>query len=180
MERVIKLQCFEYLVKKLIDWYIEVSGNQDIIYAAFTRLKLQKLLFLSAAINASEDNNDLLSVFGDFYAMQYGPVESDIYNAMMNNEFTKLSFSERCMVVQNDISGVGQDIDATIVAMIDNAIIQLRKKNERLIKYPAFKLVEITHKWKSWQDAYDIANALGNGSEKMLVNNICRDTKYFE
>ncbi len=179
MERNKKLLCFEYLVKKFIDWYKDASGNQDIIYATFTRLKLQKLLFLSAAINASKDNCDLLSVFSDFYAMQYGPVESDIYNAMMNNEFTKLSFSERYMVVQSDMSGISQDIDATIVGMIDNAIIQLRSKNEQLIKYPAFKLVEITHKWKSWQNAIDIAKVLGNGSEKMSVNDICCDTKYF-
>lgn len=171
MERNKKLQIFEYLVKRFIDWYKDINNNSDIIYAEFTRLKLQKLLFLSAAINATESNSDLLSVFSNFYAMQYGPVESDIYNAMMNDEFTKLSFSERYMIVQSDMAGIEQGID--------NAIIQLRSKNEQLINYPAFKLVEITHKWKSWQDAYDIANALGNGSERMLVDNICCDTKYF-
>ena len=179
MERNKKLKCFEYLVRKWIEWYKNVSNNHDISDAEFTRLKLQKLLFLSSAINATKDNEDLLSVFNDFYAMQYGPVESEIYNAMMKNEFTKLSFTERCMIVQGDITGIEQDIDKSIVEMIDNAIIQLISRNEQLIKYPAFKLVEITHKWKSWQDAYDIANALGNGSERMLVNNILCDTKYF-
>lgn len=179
MNRVKKMQHFEYLVEKFIDWYKEVSTNKDISYAAFTRLKLQKLLFLSSAINASKDNPDLLSIFDNFYAMQYGPVESDIYNAMMNDEFTKLSFSEKYMKVKEDITNISPKLDKNIVKMIDNAINQLRLQNDQLIKYPAFQLVEITHKWKSWQNAIDIAVALDNGSEKMLVDNICRDTKYF-
>lgn len=179
MEKNKKLRHFEYLVKKFIDWYEEVSTNKDISYAAFTRLKLQKLLFLSSAINASKDNPDLLSVFDNFYAMQYGPVESDIYNAMMNDEFTKLSFSERYMKVKEDITHILQELDEDIVKMIDEAIYQLRLQNDQLIEYPAFQLVEITHKWKSWQNAIDIAVVLNNGSERMLVDNICRDTKYF-
>jgi len=179
MERSKKLQYFEYLVKKYIDWYKDISNGLEIHSAAFTRLKLQKLLFLSAAINAVENNIGLLSVFDDFYAMQYGPVESDIYNAMMNNEFTTLSFFERYMTVTGDMSNIVQGLDDSIVTMIDEAITQLKSQNNQLITFPAYKLVEITHKWKSWQNAIDIATALGNGSEKMSVKDICRDTKYF-
>lgn len=179
MKKNKKLKYFEYLVKKLIEWYKDVCNNKDISYAAFTRLKLQKLLFLASAINACENNSGLLSIFDDFYAMQYGPVESDIYNAMMNDKFDKLSFSERYMIIQEDITNISQGLDENIIKKIDDAIYQLRLQNDQLIKYPAFKLVDITHKWKSWQNAIDIATALGNGSEKMPINDIRLDAKYF-
>lgn len=174
-----KLQYFEYLANKLIIWYAEINGNFDSDFHTFTRIKVQKLLFLAATINVTQANKDLLSVFDNFYAMQYGPVEIDIYDAMVNNRFSHISFTERHMKVRGNLSNIVNDLDNMIIRMIDAAIVKLRLENEQLINFTAIQLVDITHKWRSWKNAIDIAIALGNSSEKMAVDNICSDTKYF-
>ncbi|MBQ4419395.1 MAG: hypothetical protein II870_07130, partial [Synergistaceae bacterium] len=38
------------------------------------------------------DGRDLLDIFDNFYAMQNGPVESDIYNAITSDQLTYYSF----------------------------------------------------------------------------------------
>lgn len=40
-------------------------------------------------------------------------------------------------------------------------------------------LVDITHKWISWQSAYMMAQMLNKGSQLMDVSLIREDTKYY-
>lgn len=172
-----KLQYFEYVVSKFIAW--QKGDNNTSNFSSFTRLKLQKLLFLTAAVNATPESKDLLVVFNNFHALPYGPVESDIYNAMTENRFTNISFQERHMVIHQQNQNQFGHLDSSILGMIDKATSELRIKNEQLINFPASQLVNITHKWKSWQNAMDIARILGSGSAKMSIEDICRDFKYF-
>lgn len=95
METSIKIKCFEYFISKIISWHNEVTTSTDI--SSFTKLKTQKLLFLCSSINATSEDKGLLNIFDQFYAMQLGPVESDIYDAMVSNRFETISFEERSM-----------------------------------------------------------------------------------
>lgn len=70
-------------------------------------------------------------------------------------------------------------INNAIQHEIDEAISLLKEKNDKIINYSASSLIEITHKWKSWKDAMAIAAALGKGSEKMDIQSIINDVKYF-
>ena len=180
MLQEMKLQYFEYLVNKFISWYRD-TNNKEPSPTMFTRLKLQKLLFLVSAVNATPTNKDLLNVFDNFHALPYGPVESDIYNAMLENRFKSISFPEKHMVIKEQRPSYDTQniLDSSIQKMIDDAIEQLQVHNKQLINYPASQLVDITHKWKSWQNAIDIANILGNSSAKMSIEDICQDLKHF-
>ncbi len=177
METSIKIKCFEYFISKIIEWYDEISPNKDI--SSFTKLKVQKLLFLCSAISISSKNKGLLDIFDQFYAMQLGPVESDIYDAMVSNRFETISFEERSMRIipegKIDLSQIKE-----FIPKIDSAISKLKDRNKDIVTYSASDLVDITHKWNSWKCAIAIASIIGKRSEKMLIENICKDTPYFE
>jgi len=83
-----KTQAFEYFVYQLQKWYIGKYGsfeNND-----FSILKVLKLLFFCSAIEAEKDKDDTLLdiAFDNFYAMPYGHVESDVYNAIRGGELS--------------------------------------------------------------------------------------------
>ena len=80
---------FEYLVFRLDEWkkYLEKNGFK---VPAFTKLRLQKVLFLVCAWNTSNSEKKLLNIFNNFCALPYGPVEMDIYEAMRTNNVFNL------------------------------------------------------------------------------------------
>ena len=84
---------FEYLVFRLDEWKKNIEKRNEKV-PAFTKLRLQKILFLVCAWNVENTNRKLLNIFNQFYALPYGPVEIDIYEAMKNNQtFKHISFS---------------------------------------------------------------------------------------
>lgn len=167
---------FEIIVFELIEWYNRCASPQANL-ESFTKLKLQKLLFLLSASTATINDKKLLNIFNNFYAMPYGPVESDIYNAMIHNDFEHISFTHGHIEITKHLI-IDSFKDET--ALIQEAISLIQKENPRLILYTAAQLVEITHKWTSWKYAFDIAKLRKKGSEKMNINSICNDCKIYE
>lgn len=170
MEIKNKLLCFEYLLHQLFVWYNECRP-QDMNYLSFTRLKVLKLLFFVSAIRANDD--DLLDIFGNFWAMQHGPVESDIYDAMVMDAFDYYSFKTRTVSSKKsfELEIVEKEIGQFKV-QIDAAIAQLKHVNRTLVLSPAFDLVELSHKWSAWKLAMSVANLNGKGSSRMSVDDI--------
>ena len=86
---------------------------------------------------------------------------------------------ERITIIKNPDDNIFAQIPAELRVRIDLSIKVLRDKNESIVLYNSFDLVEITHKWESWQIALDIAQILGKRSELMSVSSIRNDSKYF-
>ena len=84
-----KNDLFEYVVYKLDQWYKETHEGQTL---QITKLRLQKILFLLCAVNATKKEHGLLSIFDRFVALPLGPVEMDIYEAMKSNQFNYIRF----------------------------------------------------------------------------------------
>ena len=61
-----KRHLFEYLIYLLKQWKDEQYPN---VTEEFTKLKLQKILFLVAAVKATAQSHPLLEVFNNFYAL---------------------------------------------------------------------------------------------------------------
>lgn len=88
-----KIELFEYCVFKLIEWSVQhkngfswgnfANGNND-----FSKLKLIKLHFFLCTANIS-----LLEIFDNFYAMPYGHVESNVYDALNNGQIERFQIS---------------------------------------------------------------------------------------
>jgi len=160
---------FEYLVYLLEQWKQEKHPHSK---EAFTKLKLQKILFLVASVNAKEDNHPLLDVFDKFYALPYGPVEIDIYDAMCNNDFKTIKFEGndcKQSLKEEDFTA----LDENLKKAMRDAVQAIKDKGADYIISDAFELVDITHKWTSWQIAMTVAEMLGNKRERMSTLDIC-------
>lgn len=175
-----KIAIFEYAMYQLINWYKQ-SISQDIhsVETHFTRLTALKLLFLLASVKDSANrNHDLLNSFNNFCAMQYGPVESDIYTAIVTNKTQNFKFGNRQLSILIS-SPQFDNLEDCVKTEVDAAIAQLKQRNNMLISYHASRLVEITHKWDSWRNAMAIASWMGKGSEHMSTESIRNSTPFY-
>lgn len=170
----VKSNAFEYFVNKLIIWQNGKYTNENDIGI----LKAIKLLFLASTINATKDSTDSLldGVFNNFYAMPFGHVESDVYNAIKSrNGFSNLSINN----LNSTISGESIDIDKEISSKIDLAIEKLKEKNSNLINLTSFELVEISHKWYSWKYFFNKARNSNTYSISIPTSFIKEEEKYY-
>lgn len=170
-----KLKAFEYLIFKLKDWYNEIEGfnfdNND-----FSKLKVLKLIFFSAAVNADKPILSLLDNFDNFYAMPYGHVESDIYKNL--NSLNLIDVDSKKTLIKN-LPDYFKDLNAEIKAKIDNSIFALKAKNINLITYSAMELVELSHMHFSWSSSFDIAKQQNKLSQSIPKEMIKSEKKFF-
>lgn len=177
IERVIqrlenKKLLFEYLVYLLEQWKQE---KHPLSKDTFSKLKLQKILFLVASVKATKENHPLLDVFNKFYALPYGPVEIEIYEAMNNGSFKNLSFNGndcKYNLKEQDFT----DLDTNHKKAMFEAILAIKELGVDYIIAPPFDLVDITHKWTSWQIAIQFAEMFGNKREPMSTEDIINST----
>lgn len=171
-EKQKKIKAFDYMLQLFEAWRDE---HETVKGKPLSKLTALKLLFLTAA--PKEDGGDnLLDIFNNFYAMQYGPVESDVYNAIQANmlpsyiaEYRSIERRKECIDFPSEYKGPEYE-------PIQNAVKELRTKNENLIELNAFELVEITHKWNSWNLAMNFAEFMGQLSAKMSTVSIEEDS----
>ena len=105
--KVDKILLFEYLVYRLIEWYQKVVSDQKYIQKHFSRLTALKLLFFVSTIKDGEnENSDLLDIFNNFCAMQYGPVESDIYAAIVKEKTRLYKFGVHELVITHQNNSI--------------------------------------------------------------------------
>ena len=165
---------------KLVLWYKEICPSVDVPVQAFTRLKAQKLLFFVATSKATENDSSLLDVFDNFYAMQYGPVEIDIYSLMVLDGMTMYRFKERDTEIKNNDNSIFGSIPLNKRILIDESIEELKKRNSKIVALSASQLIDISHKWASWNAAIACAEMLGKKRWKMSTKNIAKDRKIYE
>lgn len=171
-----KIFAFDYMLSLFEQWYKE-EGKGTMNFQNCSKLSVLKLLFL-AAVPKREDSKDLLDVFDNFHALPYGPVESDIYNAIQDKKLPSYIVTERSITKKENVM-LPYKIEDYI--SIKDAVNALKEKNKHLILLNAFALVEITHKWESWKQSINFAKLMEMSSYKMTVESIRNDrNKYFE
>lgn len=189
MEQTTKIRMFEYAIFKLVEWFKEIEPQKNVTLH-FSRLVSLKLLFFISAIkkssnignldNASRTNEslDLLDIYENFYAMQYGPVEIDIYTAIVTNQTQNYIFGNHSLKGTPNISAFNC-LPQNLKDRIDESIIQLREINPNIVSYAPFKLVELSHKWDAWQNAMATAELFGRGRERMSVESIRNSSQFY-
>lgn len=167
---------FSFLIQKFIEWYQVQTPDQEYTNK-FTKLFLLKMLFLVAAVKTDE-GDDLLDIFDNFHALPYGPVESDIYNTITRDEILNYSITDRKLVEKIRQSQLS--IPADLKSQLEKSLEKLKIKNDKLITLKPFELVDITHKWESWDKTFKYAKFTGSGSARMDLDWIRRDkNSYF-
>lgn len=167
---------FEYLVFRLNEWKLKLE-KEKIKVPVFTKLRLQKILFLICAWKAESTNRKLLKIFNQFYALPYGPVEMDIYEAMKNRiYFQYINFDGNECIYNNLEESMFVAVSEECRNLIDEAVDDFSKNHRQYLTMPVFDLVDITHRWSAWKITMDIATFFGNKKEKMSVECICRSS----
>ena len=170
---------FEYLMDCFIDWYKSIKNDNSFHYS-FTKLKVIKLLFFASAVNANNEDHNLLGTFNKFVAMPFGPVKSDIYNKMNQSAIGKYCISDKELKIQEVSTENNEDkLSPTIIEQINESVDALRKINNRLVLYSAFDLVDLSHKWSCWRTTYSYARQINKGSISIPDNLIINSDKYF-
>ncbi|WP_254562879.1 hypothetical protein [Dyadobacter diqingensis] len=155
-----KVKAFEYLIDGFVTWYTREKPNSDYT-SDFTKLKLIKLLFFVSAVNADTDNDGLLDVFNNFYALPFGHVESDVYDNL--GQSVKYTLA-RSGISRNIVpEGYYDEIDH-LKARLDESLKSLILKNRSLVSYSASDLVELSHQWYSWKSTFSLARSINKFS----------------
>ena len=179
--KINKILLFEYLIYCLIEWYKDAVPNNEHLNKHFTRLTALKLLFFVSTIKDTEnDNKDLLDIFDNFCAMQYGPVEIDIYTAIVDGKTQLYQFGVHELIVNSENNTIFDSLNLQDKSRIDRAIMLLKNRNPKIISYPASILINISHKWEAWQNAMSLASMLGKRCENMPTNSIRENRQFYE
>lgn len=173
-----KKHVFEYFVYRLDEWRNQLDCSFD---GPFSKLRLQKILFLVCASKATVEDKKLLNIYNRFFALPYGPVEMDIYEAMkMTNAFRYIHFNGNDCEYDKMDDSMFEDIPKNERMWIDEAIQMFKKDGRQYLTMSVFDLVEITHKWTVWKNSMSIAHALGHKQFEMMSDDICESsTKSF-
>lgn len=172
-----KILLFEYIVYRLDRWKHEI-GSANV--PAFTKLRLQKILFLICAWNVTKDKPKLLNVFNRFCALPYGPVEMDIYEAMKDNsKFKNLSFEGNECVYKDFTDSMFVNLTDGMKIYVDDAIEHFKSEKRKYLTMPVFDLVDVTHQWSVWKFSAAYANSQGRDMEKMSNESIINSTRYY-
>ncbi len=174
-----KIQAFEYLVYKLLEWYKESlpeSNHNDL-----SILKVLKLTFFVSAVgtNKNSENDTLLDIFDNYYAMPYGHVESDVYTYIKTEVLNNITVTNRFTEISNQ-QEIIFNCEQEIRDKIDNSIFQLKKINKGLIKSTSFELVDLSHMWYSWQRNYALAKGNHRNSKKIPIREIKEEDKIYQ
>lgn len=175
-----KLLAFEYIINRLIAWYIEIKQTDtETALKNFNKLKLFKLHFFVAAVNSNTDQTpDLLDTFDRFYALPYGPVEGYIYDHLNKLEYYQIY--NDCIILKGNTTENFEPLNQTIRSLIDTSIESLKTQNEQLVTLQAFDLVEISHKWPVWKFLYTQAQREYRRNEFMPSELIRISLKFFK
>ncbi|WP_297097813.1 type II toxin-antitoxin system antitoxin SocA domain-containing protein [uncultured Draconibacterium sp.] len=159
-----KLAAFEFLLKQLENWYIEAFGSFE--NNNLSRLKVFKIHFFVCTVSAKDESTNLLEVFNNFYALPFGPVESDVYNSISELKYYRLG--KDSLSIKNPFIN---ELDSPETEnKIKESIRILKELNFDLIGASAFELVNLSHTFDSWQRAYSFAKHLHKNSFKIPDN----------
>lgn len=112
--------------------------------------------------------------------MQYGPVEIEIYTAIVEGRTQLYKFGVHELIVNSQDNTIFDSLNVQDKSRIDKAIMLLKNRNPKIISYPASILIDISHKWAAWQNAMSIASMLGRRCEDMPINSIRENRQFYE
>lgn len=125
-----KIEAFDYMLHLFEEWR---DNHETIKGKPFPKLTAMKLLFLAAAPK-KDGGDDLLDIFDNFYAMPYGPVESDVYNAIQEDKLPSFSVKYRSIEPREGAEPYNaKRYNDKFYHRVRNAVNDLKEKNEKLV-----------------------------------------------
>ncbi|ATA90596.1 hypothetical protein CGC58_05890 [Capnocytophaga stomatis] len=163
-----KIQVFEEILCHLDEWYKEQNPGKE---NDLSILKVMKLLFF---VSGADSENHLFDVFDKFQAWQYGHVEADIYNmySEKKGDFSDFSIDRNKLIFKENYKPKANSHSEKIKINLE----KIKVINSDLISYDAFRLVDISHSYLSWDIYY---NKLNKRYEDMDKKMLTYEPKYY-
>lgn len=168
-----KIGLFEEFLSLIVKWFCESYSIEIKNFNDHPRNDLSKLKVIKIHFFAVTTSDDAISKFDSFYAMPFGHVESDIYSNLDSLRYFSVSSSKLQII---DISQIK---DIKISSLSSEIVENLKTKNPDMIKYSAFQLVELSHKWFSWKKTFKEANDGHLNSKKINPEIIKNEHKIY-
>jgi len=175
MDQKQKIVLFEYFLKKLVDWFCDYYRIAVEDFNSHPKNDLSKLKAIKLHFFACSTSEDALEIFDDFRAMPYGHVESDVYNSLDSLQYVRLTNSKLEILNWDTLIMIENDS----IPIIDEAVESLKDRNFDLISFSPFALVELSHKWFSWQYNFNQAKNIGIYSKPISTELISREPKLY-
>jgi uncharacterized phage-associated protein len=158
-----KILAFRYIIYKLHENGFENIWIRD---GSISKLIAQKLLFAVCLASNNNDNTNesLFQLFDKFYALKSGHVESDVLNDI--NENISCYQKENILNQSNKLDNQSEE------TKIDFAILELLTQKPQIKNYSTYELVEFSHSYKSWINAYSGALYKGKMVEKISTDEL--------
>jgi hypothetical protein len=171
-----KIILFEYFLKHLVQWYCEYYKITAVDFNNHPKNDLSKLKVLKLHFFACSTDDDALDLFDDFHALPYGHVESTIFNNL--HELTHFSVDNNRLTLLCNLEEIagGDPVNNTL---IENIVRKLRTKNFNLISMKPFDLVEMSHRWFSWNFTFNEARKFGLYSKSISPKLIKQEAKSY-
>jgi len=129
----LKIKAFEYILYKLKQWNNDFKENEK------TRLLTKKqhlaLLFIVCMANKDDDRTIIFSIFDNFFALEEGIIEKDIWD-----NYNDIVMPE---TLPSRYEGIPYNI-------INDSIDHLKSLNKRIIHHPEKSLIDFTKGHLSW------------------------------
>lgn len=179
-----KITYFDYFITCLIahNAPADITELEDKVKSQYakglsiSKLKVFKLLFFTVAIDG-KDWTLLDEVFDNFYALPYGPVESDIYDNL--NLLQNYQLQGNNLTLKDSVDFLYSNCESHYKNLIKSSVDKLGESYPQLLSMSAIELVELSHKSDCWQIAISQANAIGSSSRKMTNSLIKQSRIYF-
>lgn len=174
-----KLLCFEFLTLLFINWYRTVSKTEKTAEEHLGKLMLMKLLFFTSAVGSNRnDNNGLLDIFDNFYALPYGAIENDVYDNLIHINCFKFKDNGIIEFKQPNI-GYFDKISPETKQRLRDAVDRLRRENNEFVLMGPIDLVDLNHEWYSWKSTYKLAQNMKKNSIKIPNSFILSEHKFY-
>ncbi|TCV05656.1 hypothetical protein EDC17_107110 [Sphingobacterium alimentarium] len=165
---------FEYFIFKSL---LNLTRDSSEFKNDLSILKSIKLLFFFSTISDST-HSPLIDEFETVKALPLGHVITDIYASIKSDNLTFFSFNKNGVSLKS--SSINEtDFDINIRQAVDPRFDLLLKNNPYILKMTAYELVELSHKWYSWNYYFNIARSNGLSSIEIPIEVIKTERKIY-
>jgi hypothetical protein len=171
-----KLKLFEYFLKQLVEWYCDYYNISVVDFNNHPKNDLSKIKIIKLHFFACSTDDEALDLFDSFHAMPYGHVESFIYKNLAELEHFKVDNFRLKLITDLD-KVIGDTLQHN--AVVDRIVTNLKAKNRDFISLEPFDLVDLSHKWFSWNFTFHQARKAGMFSKAISPSLIKQETKSY-
>ncbi|GAA0881587.1 hypothetical protein [Sphingobacterium siyangense] len=170
-----KNSIFEYFIFKSL---LLLSREGNVFQNDLSILKSIKLLFFFSTVS-DLDHEPLIDNFERVKALPLGHVITDVYSSMKLDSLRHFRFNKNGVVLKNP-SINESDFDSRIRSEVDYRFDLLLQFNPDILKMTAYELVELSHKWFSWNYYFNKARLNGQSSIDIPIEVIKNERKIYK